>query len=267
VIPLAAAPIEAAVLYTGSPIVETFDGMPTSGPTPPTTLTSPFSSVIGTQALVTGTNGWEATKLAGTGTTAMPFIADNGSGNSGAIYSYGAPEATERALGGLSSGSNTPAFGLEVVNNTATSLSAVTISFTQENWRSSTSSTGAPNIFNASFGTTDSGGTSATFLSAATGFTDADLLDLVGPTPVTTNGALNGNDPLNQAPRIAIIPVSVGPGESFFLRFQDFNDQGNDAGLAVDNFTINFTSVIPEPGTFTLAALSLLSLGLLRRRG
>ncbi len=256
-------PCDASIMFTGGTIGENFDGMPTSSATPPTTLASPFSSVTNVQAAVTGAGGWEGTRIAGTSTAAMPFVADNGNGNSGGIYSYGAAEAAERALGGLASGSNTAAWGVEIVNGVANQIiTEITVSFTQENWRSSTSSTGTPNTVNASYSTTDSGGLTGDYLSATTGFSDVDMLDLVGPAPVATNGPLDGNDAANQAARTATISgLSIDPSESFFLRFQDFNDQGNDAGLAIDNVEIQFVT-IPEPAALAMLALGLLALAL-----
>lgn len=260
---LSVVPCDASIMYTGGTISESFDGMPTSSATPPTTLASPFSSVTNVQAAVTGAGGWEGTRIAGTSTAAMPFVADNGNGNSGAVYSYGAAEAAERALGGLASGSNTAAWGVEIVNGVSSQIiTEITVSFTQENWRSSTSSTGTPNTVNASYLTTDSGGLSVDYLSATTGSTDVDLLDLVGPAPVAANGPLDGNDTANQAARTATISgLSIDPSESFFLRFQDFNDQGNDAGLAIDNVEFQFVTV-PEPAALAMVALGLLALAL-----
>jgi hypothetical protein len=251
-IAVCAMPVGASVMYTGPVLSYNFDGMPTSDATPPDTITpAPFSSTAGVQGVATGSGGWEATKLSGTGTTAMPFIADNGGGNSGAIYSYGAAQASDRALGSVASGSNVPAFGIEVVNNTSYTMTWVEIDFTQENWRSSTSTT---NVTQASYSTSAAGTTSANYLSALTGFTDVDSLDLVGPLFGATNGALNGNDPANQAARSAVITgLLIAPGQSFFLRFQDANDVGNDAGLAIDNFEL---LMVPEPSSLALVVAS-----------
>jgi hypothetical protein len=57
----------------------------------------------------------------------------------------------------------------------------------------------------------------------------------------------------------------VPAGASLFIRWTDFNDAGNDAGLAIDQLQMNFTPV-PEPGTLALVALGAMGLMARRRR-
>lgn len=241
----------AAYNFNGSTISENFDGLPT------TTTANVFSSTIGVQSTISGT-GFDGAKIAGTGAAATGLVADAGTNASGSIYSYGAAAVAERALGAVASGSNTMAFGFQLNNNTTDIIDSVTVSFTQENWRSSTS---VVNTIVASFSTTAS---ASSYLSDAAGFTLAPALDLVGPAPVTTNGALDGNDVANQVARtLTVTGLSIAPGSSIFFRFQDFNDAGNDAGLAIDGLSISAT-LIPEPTTLGLIAAG--SLVMLRRR-
>src|SRR5215207_8119847 len=163
-----------AYVYDGSNaiIVEEFDSLPTA------TQTGVFSATVGVQAGISGTQ-FVGTKLAGTGSTATSLTADTGAANSGGIYSYGAASVAERALGSVASGTNIMGFGFELQNtSSSTVITQLSISLRLEVWRSSTSQV---NVTNASFGTTDSGVAAATFLSASTGFTDVDSLDLTGP--------------------------------------------------------------------------------------
>jgi hypothetical protein len=242
-IALFALPARAAIIFTGSPLSENFNGLPSTTPSP-----TPFSGTVGTQAAIPGT-GWVATKIAGN-TTAMPLIADDGTSNAGAIRSLGTTNNSERALGSLASGTQVPAYGVQVINNANFIVTEVEISFTQENWRTSTTTV---NTIQASYSTSDAGAMANNFLSTGS-FTDVDSLDLVGPPVVTTNGAINGNDPANQVSRSALITgLSINPGESFFLRFRDADEGGSDAALAIDNFTI---TLIPEPTTFSLMIVS-----------
>ncbi len=222
----------AAYIYDGtnSGITETFDGMPTS------TVTGVFSATIGTQTVISGTQ-FLGTKVAGSGASATNLAASAGTATTGGIYSYGAAASTDRALGVLAAASNIMGFGFELKNLSAsTNISTITISFTQENWRSSTVSV---NTAASSWASTLTGATAATFLTSSSGFSAASALDLVGPVPVASNGALDGNSAANQVVRtFTFSGITVAPGESFFLRWQDVDETGSDAGLSLDNFNI-----------------------------
>lgn len=225
---------------------------------------SPFSGTTGVQAGVPNIGNsniaWQATRASGTGTTALPFTVDTGSGASGSIYSYGAAGNSERALGSVASGTNVPAFGVAIVNTSSEIITSFTVAFTQENWRSSTTT---QNVLAFAWGVSGGAATASNFLTEAslTALTDGDL---VGPAPVTTNGALDGNLAANQrSVSFTVTPATPIPaGATIFLRWTDANDVGNDAGLAIDNFT--FTAV-PAPGTAALMGLGGLLMARRRR--
>ncbi|MBI5762566.1 MAG: PEP-CTERM sorting domain-containing protein [Planctomycetes bacterium] len=241
------------ILNSLAPVSENFDTLINTGSTP-------LSATIGTQVGLG--NGWDGVKNSGTGASAMALIADTGTGNSGALYSYGnAAGNPERALGAVGSGSNAATFGVEIVNNTGVAITSIFISATAEFWRSSTSSSGTPNTLTFGWGLSGGSSNSANYLTDVGSSNVLPGLNVVGPTPVTTNGALDGNLPANQAAISGMILTTLNPGASLFIRWMDVNDQGNDAGLAIDNLNIEVT---PEPST--LALLGLGAVALLRRR-
>lgn len=259
---ISAGPISAAIVYTGAAINENFDSL--------TGASNHFSATVGTQAAVTGTSGWEGTRLGGSGTTMNLTAAASGSASGGAIYAFGPTTPAEKSLGILTSAQHTPGMGVEIVNQSGFALTSASISFTQESWRLSgvgetPATDGVVNVIAASWSRTGLA-TSATYLSAATGFTPVTDLDLVSPAPNNPNGAaaIDGNLPANQALRSTTIvfQTPLANGESFFLRFQDVNDPGADAAMAIDDF--QFTAV-PEPSSMILSLVAL-TCGLLVRR-
>ncbi len=251
-----AGPASAVFVYTGGTMLENFDGISA------TTVTGFFPATVGQTTNVTGST-FDGTRLGGTGTT-MNLNADDGSNNSGAIHSLGAVGSGERALGLLASGTHIPAIGVEIRNGTGFALGSLTVRFTQENWRTSTSTAGTPNIMTAAWGRTGGGMTAADYMVHAS-MTNLPVLDLVGPPPVASNGPLDGNLAVNQVGlnHTFTFTTPLAAGDSVFLRWQDFNDQGNDADLAIDNFFVTGT-VVPEPAT--LAVLSVGALAMLRKR-
>ena len=103
------------------------------------------------------------------------YTAGTGSSNTGDTYSFGSAGATERAFGGLLSGSLTPLVGAAFLNNTGASITDITIAYTGEQWR--LGAVGRTDRLDFQLSTT------ATSLDSGT-WIDVDLLDFTGP--VTT---------------------------------------------------------------------------------
>ena len=180
-------------------------------------------------------NGWEFFE---SGTNAnLTYTAGTGSSTSGDTYSFGAAGSTDRALGGLLSGSLTPLFGVSFTNNTGATITALTIGYTGEQWRAGVANRGAGDRLDFQYSTT------ATSLNAASGWTDFDALDFVSPRTSTTLGALDGNLAANRAALSGTISgLSIAPGATIFIRFADFNISSSDDALAIDNFTVTPTT-------------------------
>jgi hypothetical protein len=221
-----------------------------------TTISNVVSLTIGVQtslggAVTNALNGWYAAKIAGSSGSAN-IVADSGGGSSGAIYNYGStnsPANTDRSLGGLASGSLTPGFGALIKNETGQTLQGVQISFISKLWRSSTSS----NSLTFGYGLVDGSAiTTASFLTAA-GASPLVAADVVYPA-AATGGAVDGNLPANQiAFNNVTIPQEIAPGEILFIRWQDFDGAGSDAGIAIDNISLTALADAP-PATAPFVA-------------
>src|SRR5262245_56104978 len=97
----------------------------------PQPLSVPYAQAFDTLAAA-GTNvswsddatlpGWYASRTA--------YNASNGGSNTGALYSFGTGSASERALGGIASGStNTILFGVRLVNDSAATITSVAMQY------------------------------------------------------------------------------------------------------------------------------------------
>ncbi|MDX2099293.1 MAG: ExeM/NucH family extracellular endonuclease, partial [Leptolyngbyaceae cyanobacterium bins.59] len=195
---------------------ETFDSLASSG----TSSVLPLDWVF----LETGTN---ANSL---------YTAGTGSGNTGDTYSFGATGSTERALGGLQSGSLIPFFGVSFTNTTGSPLTSLTVQYRGEQWRLGTLGRADRLDFQYSL--------NATALTTGT-WVDVDALDFSSPTTTGTVGLLDGNTNSTLITS-TITGLNIPVGATFWFRWQDFNASGADDGLAIDDFSL-FTEVTPPP--------------------
>ena len=225
-----------------------------------------------------GLLGWYTasyTNATGLSTTYTPLLrAGDGGGNTGSFYSFGTVSAADRALGTLPSdgatGSGAGSFriGVRFVNNTADIISGFSFAYTGEQWRKAQIpiATGAQNnqfvvsyaTFGAGLGTLDSGPYSPTLV-GATFNTPVDGGDNV-------SAALDGNLLANRVTGLGttVSDLVVMPGEEIWLRWFDSNSSSADHGIAIDDFSVNFTTIpVPEP---TVAALMGLGLAVLVSR-
>jgi hypothetical protein len=234
-----------SITATGTAYTQNFDSLGT------TTVASAFVSTPQVQTALgsvvnTNLTGWFGTKLSGNGSSNTGLTADDGNGISGGLYSYGVtnlPANADRALGALASDSNTMGFGAVFKNDTGVTIKSFTLAFSAENWKGATADS------KLTFGYGRLGGEiiGGNFLSATgTGVTALASADITGDEQ--TNTALNGNT-VRKSVNVTLT-LSVAPGESLFLRWQDFNEVGNDAALAIDDFslTANEAVVITAPG-------------------
>lgn len=222
-----------SVTYNGS-YSQSFDTLASSG-TAATTLPTDWAfSETGTGANTT-------------------YAADTGSNTAGNTYSFGSTASTDRAFGGLQSGSVVPTFGAQFKNDiTGGATIDLTLSYTGEQWR--LGATGRTDRLDFQYST------DATSLTTGT-WTDVNALDFTAPVTAGTVGALNGNLTANRLSISSTFTMTIAEGANFWIRWNDLNATGSDDGLAIDDFSI---TAVPEPSAALIGCLGLL--GLLRRR-
>ncbi len=187
-----------------------------------------FDSLVasGTSSAVPA--GW-AFSEAGTNANAT-YTAGTGSSTTGDTYSLGAAAATDRAFGGLLSGTLIPTIGAAFTNNTNNVINTLAIAYTGEQWHLGAARRVDRLDFQYSLDAT----------SLTTGrWTDVDPLDFTAPVTVATVGALDGNAAANRS----LVSSSIGSlaipnGATFWIRWNDFDATGSDDALGVDSFSI-----------------------------
>lgn len=211
---------------------------------PLTQLDVAYTQDFNTLALSGTTNslalsGWSLLETGGGTRDNEQYAADVGSSTTGDTYSYGAAASTDRALGGLRTGTLVPLFGAGFTNGTGQTITSLTISYTGEHWR--LGATGRADRLDFQYST------DATSISTGT-WSDVNALDFNSPTTATA-GAKDGNNAANRTLLSSTLPsLSVGAGATVWIRWQDFDASGSDDGMAVDDFSIT-PSAVPEPAS------------------
>ncbi|MCS7003977.1 MAG: fibronectin type III domain-containing protein [Cytophagales bacterium] len=191
--------------------------------------------------------GWYAQFQTGTLTQ---YRADNGSGTTGALYSFGTSSSSERSLGSIASNtiSGTPPtpgvyYGIRIKNNqTSSPITSLSINFVLEQWRNGGSDVKDTIYFQYLLNADSIKGPLTSWSSIDT------LTSLVSSSSAS---ALDGNSPTNRITKSYTLNLTIPSGQEIWIRWVDLNKIGNDDGLAIDDFSITATfgssSIKPEP--------------------
>ncbi|GAB3990763.1 hypothetical protein GCM10028807_18530 [Spirosoma daeguense] len=209
-----------------------------------TTLGSAYTQNFDTMSNTDGSTtnnltitGWFMTESGGGARDNEQYAVGTGSSNFGDTYSFGASGSTERALGGLRSGTLIPIFGAAFTNNTGATINSLQIAYNGEQWRLGTETAGRIDRLNFEYST------NATDLNTGTWAPIADL-DFVASVTAGV-GAKNGNDAANRiALSTTINNQSIANGATFWIRWTDVDASGADDGLAVDDFSLTPQGIV-----------------------
>jgi uncharacterized repeat protein (TIGR01451 family) len=214
-------------------------------------LSTPYTQNFNSLTNTGTTNPWENdTTLAGwyaaRATAAITtYRADDGTSNTGALYSYGSASSSDRALGSIcstycgSSGVGTLAYGLRLQNDTGAVVAGFVITYTGEQWRNGGNATQQKLTFGYQVGTIVTDVIAGSWITAT-------ALDFTSPIATATAGALDGNAITNSVRLSATVNVIIQPGEEIMFRWLDLNDSGNDHGLAIDDLSVTAIEAQPE---------------------
>lgn len=183
------------------------------------------------------------TTLTGWYISSSTLPVNNGSANSNSCYNFGTTNATDRALGALSSSSTNHRFGIRIKNNGATDYGSIQVTFKGEEWRQNISQ----DKLTFSYQT----GATVTALTGGT-WTAETNLDFTAPQKGSAS-PLDGNATGNYTNISYTFNVSVPAGTEIFLRWERAGS--NSPGLAIDDFEVKAfaasPTITPATQTFT----------------
>ena len=187
-----------------------------------------LANIAGSTTNTLTITGWFMTESGGGARDNEQYAVDTGGSNTGDTYSYGAAGSTDRALGGLRSGSLIPLFGACFTNNTGAPIASLSIAYTGEQWRMGTAGRADQINFEYSANATD--------LNTGT-WTGVPALNFIGPV-TTTTGAKDGNAAGNRTALSSSVTLDIANGATVWIRWTDVDVTGADDGLAVDDFSL-----------------------------
>jgi hypothetical protein len=195
-------------------------------------VTEDFNTLANTGTSSTTPTGWA---FAESGTNAnATYTAGTGSSNTGDTYSFGAAGSAERAFGQVRSGSLISVVGASFNNATGNVIGSLDIAYAGEQWRVGTVGRLDRLDFQYSL--------DATSLTTGT-WIDVDALDFVAPNTVGPVGAVDGNAAGNRTALFASIgSLSITPGATFWIRWNDLDGTSADDGISVDDFSLTAQS-------------------------
>jgi predicted extracellular nuclease len=198
------------------------------------TYSQDFDTLSNTAGSTTNTalpTGWLLNETGGGARDNEQYAVDTGGSNTGDTFSYGAAGSTDRAFGGLRSGTLVATIGACFSNATGNTLTSIDVAYTGEEWRLGTAARTDALNFEYSL--------NATSLTTGT-WTGVAALNFVTPNTTGTAGARDGNAAGNRTALSATVgSLAIANGTTFCIRWNDTDASGADDGLAIDNFSIN----------------------------
>lgn len=181
------------------------------------------------------------------------YTVNHGNSTSVGLYDFGTSGAPDRALGSITgNGAATIYYGVALQNETGGTITVLQINYNGEQWRLGNGS--VPDTLTFQYLIGDPSGDNI----ANGTWTTVSSLNFNSPQISNSGTSLDGNAVENSTTvSYAISGLNVASGEDVWFRWMDNDVGGNDAGLAIDDFSV---TAVPEPvwGEFSGAGLLML---------
>ncbi|MEN9775849.1 MAG: hypothetical protein RL322_2919, partial [Pseudomonadota bacterium] len=211
-----------------------FDSLPSSG----TSITWINDSTL---------SGWSLFRQPAPGTAITAITVGTGSSNSGAFYSFGSTGTTDRAIGGVGSGSLSGWIAFSATNSGSVAIDHLQIAFDGEQWRNGGNTAAHTMVFEYGIG--------PSFDAVTTWVKPGGKFDWSSPVTGSTAAAVDGNAAGLVAGRGGVLSgLGWDPGEALWVRWIEIDDPSSDHGLAIDNFSLAVASGPAKPQLSVLAS-------------
>lgn len=178
--------------------------------------------------------------------TGTSVTANAGSSTTAGLYSYGTGTNADRTLGSINTNaSGAIAYGVQLQNNSSSTITSMTVAYTGEQWRKENNATADQILFY--YRVFSSAQTSMDNL--ATSWTAVTALNFTAPiSGATAATTLDGNATANRVviSAVSIPSLSIPAGQFVVFKWIDQNVTGTDHGVGIDDVTVSWT--VPVSG-------------------
>ncbi|MBD1398737.1 T9SS type A sorting domain-containing protein [Pontibacter sp. JH31] len=188
------------------------------------------------------------------------IFVNNGSSNTGGLYSYGHTSSTDRALGALTASGTEITYNLLLQNTSGRTITALDLSYIAEQWRCGSANTDVQRLLFTYAIAEHPSAFNLTVKLNTPGWTTVPSLQFNSPVNKRTAGHVDGNLPQNRMEFSYTFPEAIPSGHYIMLRWYDPDELQQDHGLAIDdvrvswNFTQDYTPLPVELTKFTARA-------------
>ncbi len=188
-------------------------------------------------------------------TSSYLMLANNGSSNTGALFSYGHTGSSDRALGAITAAkSGEVTYNLLLQNTSGKTIIELNTAYVAEQWRSGSANTDVQRLMFSYAVAEYASSFDIKVDQKAPGWTIVPSMQFNSLVNKSTAGPVNGNAPANRKEFSYTLPEVIPDGYYVMLRWYDPDEPHQDHGLAIDDVRVTWKlqpDYIPLPVELT----------------